>query len=177
MKSRLGWKADVARKARTDDPANMKRTFAKVGRWARSLDTPSRLALALCGAPLVVMMLTSWSTSVASPPQSVAYVIFRSLMAIPALVVVIPLTGPSQLGLFWFTRHTSARWLQWAFCAVSVLLLIPYWLFLATTDLTANSTAPIAAVIYPMFLALLSLPPAGIVWWFMRRLHGDGWPD
>jgi hypothetical protein len=83
-----------------------------------------------------------------------------------------PLVGAAQFGIYWFVRHSSVRWLQWTLCSASALLLISYQRFLATTDLTTNSMAPLGAMFYPVYLALLSAPAAGLVWWLVRRTSG-----
>ena len=103
---------------------------------------------------------------------STAYVVIQWLLAVPALLIMTPLVGAAQFGIYWFVRHSAVRWLQWTLCSASAFLLIPYQRFLATTDLTTNSTASLGAVFYPLYLAMLSVPAAGLVWWLARRTSG-----
>jgi hypothetical protein len=87
-------------------------------------------------------------------------------------MLLAPIVGAAQFGFFWLVRHSSVKWMQWTFCAASALLLIPYQRFLASTDLTTNSTAPLAAMFFPLYLALLSLPAAWLGWGVVGKLAG-----
>lgn len=104
-------------------------------------------------------------------------VVVQWFLAVPALLIMTPLVGAAQFGIYWFVRHSSVRWLQLTLCTASALLLIPYQRFLATTDLTTNSTASLGAMFYPLYLAMWSVPVAGLVWWLVRKTNGHSPSD
>jgi hypothetical protein len=149
----------------------VEQTLSKLRNWCVGLDAPSRLSATICVLPLIVLMATPGPNQVDYDVEySTAEVVVQWLLFLPSLLVMIPLVGAAQLGLFWFVRRTPQRWLQWMLCFLSAVLLIPYQQFLATTDLTTNSTAPLAAMFYPFYLASLSLPFVGVIWWVARKM-------
>jgi hypothetical protein len=101
---------------------------------------------------------------------STADVVVQLVLFVPSLLILTPWVGAAQFGIYCLVRKASALWLQWTLCAASALLLVPYQRFLATADLTSNSTAPLAALFFPVYLAMLSLPVAWLVWWGVRRM-------
>ena len=144
----------------------VKRAFAKLRMWVASWNGPTWVSAALCFVPLAVLLATSDSDS-NRPDTTDAVTEF--LLLVLGLPILAAWVGAAQVGMFWFVRHSSHRWLQWAFAASSALLVVPYQRFLATTDLTTNSTAPLAALLYPLYIAVLALPLAALVWWAARR--------
>lgn len=149
---------------------NMKQRLLKLRAWFAGMNIPERVSATLCAAPIVIMM--------ASVPPSRTYheagystlvTALQWLVGIPILFILAALVAPTQIGMFYLVRRSSVPLVQWALCAASALLLIPYQRFFATADLSANSTAALGAVFYPLYLALIALPVGWLVVWFFRR--------
>jgi hypothetical protein len=116
------------------------------------------------------MAMTSLSSVDYDVEYSPADVVVQIVLFVPSLMILTPWVGAAQFGIYWLVRKASVLWLQWTLCAASALLLVPYQRFLATADLTGNSTAPLAALFFPLYLAALALPVACLVWWVVRRM-------
>jgi hypothetical protein len=149
----------------------MKQRLLKLRIWFSDLNLRERVSAALCAAPIVVTL--------ASVPPSPTYddaeysaieTVFQWLIGIPSLFIFAVLVAPTQIGIFYLVRRSSIPWVQWTLCAASALLLIPVQRFFGTTDLSANSTAALGAVFYPLQIALFSLPVGWLLVWFARRI-------
>ena len=126
----FGWTPDIAEVAVKVHLSAVKRILSKGRSWVVGLDGPSRVSAALCTAPLVVLMATTGPSSADYPVDySTAYVVIQWLLAVPALLIMTPLVGAAQFGIYWFVRHSAVRWLQWTLCSASAFLLIPYQRF------------------------------------------------
>lgn len=152
----------------------MKQRLLKLRAWFSSLNLRERVSAALCAAPIVAML--------ASVPPGATYdgaeysaveTVFQWLVGIPSLFIFAVLVAPTQIGMFYLVRRSSVAWVQWTLCAASALLLIPFQRFFATSDLSANSTAALGAVFYPLYLALFALPLGWLLVWFARKITPD----
>jgi hypothetical protein len=90
--------------------------------------------------------------------------IFEWTIGLAALVMCGALMAPSQIGLFMIIRRTPRQWLQWVFCGLSAAALVPLGYLIATGDFRSSSTAAVALVIWPIYIAIPTLPIALLLW-------------
>lgn len=144
--------------------ANM---LARIIGWWRSLDLPMKINAAACAFPILIMLFTRGPDTVdrSGYEYSILETIAQWFIGIPALFMFAPVVGASQFGLLWLARRSPDVWMRWLFSTAAIILLYPYHDFLRTTDLTENSTAALAAMFYPLYLAAGALPVAAGIWW------------
>ncbi len=154
--------------------------FAVLGRiWRRwkDFDVAQKIHAVACVIPVLIMLFTRGPNAI--DRSGYKYFILETLaqwfIGIPALFILAPVIGASQIGLLWLSRRSPDAWMRWLFCSAAIVLLYPYRQFLLITDLTRNSTAGLAAMFYPLYLAAVALPIAACIWWIVgryRRLAG-----
>jgi hypothetical protein len=132
-------------------------------------DLPSKLALASCALAGLVPFLVGAATGGTSETSE-----WWEWMLFPvSFALLLPFLAAPQIVLLLLIKHTDYRWLKWALLGASLLLIGRFAAFLMTADLTANSTAPLAAMFYPLRLALISAVIGGAVVILIKRRRVD----
>jgi hypothetical protein len=144
--------------------------------WARKANSPERFGAALCLLPIALL---TFSFVQNADVKSASYwdIWFQWLVAIPGILLITILVALPQIGIFAMLLRFKITWLQWTLCIVSAALVALYARFISTNDLTTSSTAPLAAIFYPIYVAIWSLPAVGIISWLAHRMGGGGPTD
>lgn len=149
---------------------------SRIWNWWKDLDVVQKIHAVACVIPILIMLFTRGPDAVdrSEYKYSILETLAQWFIAIPALLMFAPVIGASQFGLLWLSRRSPDDWMRWLFCSAAIILLYPYRQFLLTTDLTGNSTAALAAMFYPLYLAAGALPIAACIWWIIVRFkRGD----
>jgi hypothetical protein len=86
-----------------------------------------------------------------------------------AMVALIPFTGGPQIVMLALIRLSRSRLLRSVFLLASIAMLALFGRFLATADLTSTSTAPLAAIFYPLYRAAGAAVIGGVLLFVERK--------
>lgn len=136
----------------------MVRTFL---RW----DVFSKIALALCLVPPALPFLTGTPVEEASQGEWVV-MLLASLSAVP-------LMSAPQIAFIFLIRLAPSRGLKALFLAASIGSAAVFLWFLRSADLTSTSTAPMAALVFPLYLGAGVIAAGGILLWLHRKVTRD----
>lgn len=94
------------------------------------------------------------------------------LLILPvAIIVLLPFVATPQFVIFWLLRRTRLAITKLLLLLVSAAMLVPYYRFVSTADLTSTSTAPLAATFYPIYLAAFAVPMSLAVWGISKAVE------
>ena len=112
------------------------------------------MAALLCGANIVMVSAGGHM----SLPGDVSSVGDGFWLALGTVFMLGAMCSP-QIGMLVLIRLTHSQGLQRLYLAASVVMVLLFGLFVATADLTGSSTAGLALVFIPIWLALASFLP------------------
>ena len=133
----------------------------------REWDAISKVAAILCLASPVALVVDGFASG---PPEVIAW--WEWLLSIAALGVMIPLIGAPQFAMLFLTRKARSAGVRVFFLICSIGMAIGFWYFLQVADLTGNSTAGLAAIFFPLYLAVAALILGLFVLWLERKSLG-----
>jgi hypothetical protein len=129
-------------------------------------DNGSKAAAILCLANPLIYVATAFG----GEPLEIAW--WEWLLSALAFVALIPLVGAPQLVMLFLIRRARSSGLRIFFLICSVIMAGIFWYFLHTVELTGNSTAPLAAIFFPLYLgggALL----LGLFFLWLERMNAE----
>jgi hypothetical protein len=137
------------------------RKLRTIVEWVSVWDVVDWVAAAMCVVPFAIMMFGTPAVSGPIPdPLPVApWETALSLILVPiAAALLMPFLSAPQFVNFWLVRHTRGALIRGLLLLISAVMLVPFYKFTSTADLTSTSTAPLEAIFYPIYLAAYSVP-------------------
>ena len=139
--------------------------------WIAKLSAPQRIAALTCVAAVLVPFITQGPGSGDAEYETSLGEVLLGILLLPlGLAFMAPFVAAPQLGIFLLVSRSRFSSLSYLMVAISIVLLIFYFLFLRSADLSSSSTAGLAVPFYPLWQAMYALPALAAVHWIVHRL-------